>query len=114
MPLACISVPTQLLDAAIRYGGCEVVALPTLLTGRRYILYCPTKAVDAAKHPLYSMPLRFTGILAAGLTAIVGVYFLFVRDLLATLEVPDPITPLWALVLLVPGVLLIGHARRAS
>lgn len=31
----------------IRYGGCEVVALPTLILRRQHTVYCPWNVVDA-------------------------------------------------------------------
>jgi hypothetical protein len=105
---------TLVLAAAISYGGCEVAALPTLLTGRRYVLYCPINAVDAAERPLHAVSTRFTGWMAIGLTAIVGVYFLLGRDVLAALDLPDPVGRWWALVLLVPAALLAVHARTAA
>lgn len=39
-----------ILQWKIRYGGCEVVALPIMLLRRRYITYCvPLVALDAAE-----------------------------------------------------------------
>jgi len=39
-----------ILQWKIRYGGCEVVALPIILTKRRYTTYCiPLVAVDAVE-----------------------------------------------------------------
>jgi hypothetical protein len=37
---------SAILAAAMSYGGCEVVALPTLLFKRRYVVYCPYNIVD--------------------------------------------------------------------
>ena len=28
------------------YGGCEVIAIPSLIFGQRYVVYCPWNAVD--------------------------------------------------------------------
>ena len=36
-----------ILAAVMSYGGCEVVALPTLFFSRRQIVYCPYNIVDA-------------------------------------------------------------------
>ncbi len=35
-----------LLTALVSYGGCEVVALPSLLFRRYYTVYCPLNAID--------------------------------------------------------------------
>lgn len=62
-PLSGVALPTALplamsayigmsfiLQWKIRYGGCEVVTLPILLSKRRYTTYClPLVAVDAAE-----------------------------------------------------------------
>lgn len=102
------------LTAAIGYGGCEVAAPATLLFRRRYVLYCPYNAIDAAERPLHRLRTRATGLLAAALTILVGVYFLLLRDILARFELPDPIASPWALLLLVPALLLGYHAWQAA
>jgi hypothetical protein len=38
-----------LLNAAKNYGGCEVLALPSLLLGRWYTVYCPLNVIDAVE-----------------------------------------------------------------
>jgi len=38
-----------LLNAVANYGGCEVLALPSLLFGRWYTVYCPLNAIDVAE-----------------------------------------------------------------
>ena len=38
-----------LVNAAKNYGGCEVLALPSLLFGRWYTVYCPLNVVDAVE-----------------------------------------------------------------
>jgi hypothetical protein len=40
------------LNSLIRYGGCEVLAVPTLVYKRRYDVYCPTNVFDAAEQAL--------------------------------------------------------------
>ena len=37
------------LNAAIGYGGCEVLAVPTLVYQRRYDVYCPCNVLDLAE-----------------------------------------------------------------
>jgi hypothetical protein len=40
-------VGTSLIIASfMRYGGCEVVAVPSLLFGKRYVVYCPYNIID--------------------------------------------------------------------
>ena len=39
----------SVLNAVTRYGGCEVLALPTLVYQRRYDVYCPTNVIDLAE-----------------------------------------------------------------
>ncbi len=41
-----------LLNALIGYGGCEVLALPTLVYKRRYDVYCPTNVIDLAERSI--------------------------------------------------------------
>jgi hypothetical protein len=41
-----------LLNALIGYGGCEVLALPTIVYKRRYDVYCPTNVIDLAERSL--------------------------------------------------------------
>jgi hypothetical protein len=39
-----------LLTALLSYGGCEVVAFPSLLFRRYYTVYCPLNAIDLIEH----------------------------------------------------------------
>ena len=38
-----------LLNAVKNYGGCEVLALPSLVFGRWYTVYCPLNVIDAVE-----------------------------------------------------------------
>jgi hypothetical protein len=38
-----------ILTAVTRYGGCEVMALPSLLFKRWYTVYCPVNVIDAVE-----------------------------------------------------------------
>ena len=40
---------TSILNAVMRYGGCEVLAIPTLVHKRQYDVYCPTNLIDLAE-----------------------------------------------------------------
>lgn len=104
---------TLILTAVIRYGGCEVVALPTLLFRRRYVIYCPWNAVDLAERPILSGRLDLAARLATAAAVIIGVYFILGRDLLLRLGIPDPVPPAWALVLVAPAGLLGYRAWQA-
>lgn len=35
-----------IFNFVMSYGGCEVVAIPTLILRRRYVVYCPWNVVD--------------------------------------------------------------------
>lgn len=37
---------SQFVQAAIRYGGCEIVGIPTLILRRRYTVYCALNGAD--------------------------------------------------------------------
>lgn len=39
----------SVLNSLTRYGGCEVLAVPTLVYKRRYDVYCPTNLLDVAE-----------------------------------------------------------------
>jgi hypothetical protein len=39
-------------NAAANYGGCEVLALPSLLFGRWYTVYCPLNVIDVAERAI--------------------------------------------------------------
>lgn len=69
----------------MRYGGCEVVALPSLLLGKRYTMYCPYNAVDAVERAVtlddYSRTHRVVAILSLAVTFFVGGYF-FLEEIL--------------------------------
>jgi hypothetical protein len=94
-----------ILNAAIRYGGCEVLALPTLLFRRRYVIYCPANVVDLAERPMHGP--AGAAVRAAGVVAVaVGGYILVVSEVLDGLGVADPVSSWWAMVLLVPAGLL--------
>ena len=41
-----------LVQAAIRYGGCEILGIPTLLLRRRYTVYCVFNAADLVERRL--------------------------------------------------------------
>ncbi len=40
------------LNFAMSYGGCEVLAIPTLIFKRRYTVYCPSTVVDVIENAI--------------------------------------------------------------
>ena len=38
-----------ILASLMRYGGCEVGAVPSLLFGKRYVVYCPYNVIDVVE-----------------------------------------------------------------
>jgi hypothetical protein len=44
------------VQAAIRYGGCEVLGIPTLFLRRRYAVYCVFNATDLVERALQDRP----------------------------------------------------------
>ncbi|MDR0358535.1 MAG: hypothetical protein LBJ87_03595 [bacterium] len=45
---------SQLVQAVIAYGGCEIAAIPSLLLRRRYTIYCSLNGVDLVERWLPS------------------------------------------------------------
>lgn len=95
-----------LVTVAIRYGGCEVLAMPTAMFGRRYVVYCPYNAIDAAERPLNRGARRALPALATVVGVVVGGWFLIVGPLLNELSVNVAVDDLWALLLVIPAILL--------
>lgn len=61
----------------IRYGGCEVVGVPSLIVRRRYVVYCPWNTVDlvdkAVQDSQWSDRLQGLGVKTAGVVVAVTV-----------------------------------------
>lgn len=95
----------SIFNFAMSYGGCEVVAIPSLIFRRRYTLYCPYNAVDVVENALLmgSAGHRVFGLLSLAMTVFVGGYFLLVEDQGMIRDfTPVNINNEWALLLLVP------------
>ena len=43
---------TAVLNSLMRYGGCEVLAVPMLIYKRRYDVYCPANVFDVAEQAI--------------------------------------------------------------
>lgn len=102
----------------MRYGGCEVVAIPSLLLGRRFTMYCPYNAIDAIE--LAMTPdrewtrHRLLTILSLAIVIFVGGYFILVdwNDLLGRYGLAIRIDNRWSLLLLVPSAQLSALALK--
>ena len=91
----------------MRYGGCEAVALPSLLLKRRFTMYCPFNSVDAVERavtPDESMTRhRLLAILSLAIVVFVGGYFFLVEwHVLGHDGIALDIDNRWSLLLLVP------------
>jgi hypothetical protein len=95
------------------YGGCEVVAIPSLIFRTRYTLYCPYNAVDVVENALLKGSARnqVFGFLSLAITVFIGGYFLLVEDQglireFYPLDIPNQLT----LFLLVPLAFIVKNA----
>jgi hypothetical protein len=68
----------SILNFAMSYGGCEVVAIPSLVFRRRYTVYCPYNAVDAVEIAMRACaPVqRVLGWLSLLISLLVGGYYI--------------------------------------
>lgn len=107
----------SILNFAMSYGGCEVVALPSLILRRRYTVYCPYNAVDAIENALNlsTQSHRALTVLSIAIAIVVGGYFLLVEelDMIRSLGVALDLDNRWALLLLVPVIYLSWNASEA-
>lgn len=96
----------SIFNFAMSYGGCEVVAIPSLIFRRRYTLYCPYNAVDAVESALRvsSRGQKILAVASMAITVIVGGSFLLIEDfgMLHQLGLRVNIPNQWALLLQVP------------
>jgi hypothetical protein len=103
------------VDVALGYGGCEVVAIPSAVFRRRYVVYCPYNVIDAAERSLAPARGDRLHALALAVAALAGAWFLMFVPLLDQLDISVSTPDRWALVLLVPAVILVVQlARRPS
>ena len=83
---------SMLVQAAIAYGGCEIMGIPTLFVRRRYTVYCAMNGGDVVEHWLIGQPaavrwslsvLAFVGVIVLmGLASATGPRGLLVSYLL--------------------------------
>jgi hypothetical protein len=104
----------------MRYGGCEAVALPSLLLKRRFTMYCPFNTVDAVERAVTpdesTAHHRLLAILSLAIVVFVGGYFFLVEwHVLGHDGIALDIDNRWSLLLLLPLVrlaaLTLGHYR---
>ena len=112
-----IYVPLSLiLIFFMKYGGCEVIALPSLILGQRYTMYCPYNAIDAVEHGV--SPQRgnkaepYFALISLAITLFVGSWFIFIERgrLLERYGIEWHIEERWALLLLIPALHLAYRA----
>jgi len=66
---------SQFVQAAIGYGGCEIVGVPTLILRKRYTIYCALNSADVVERWLQARPRWakwLVGLLAFALTMALG------------------------------------------
>lgn len=107
-----------IFNFAMSYGGCEVLAIPSLIFQRRYTVYCPYNAVDAVENALLIEPGRdlFMALASIAIAFFVGGYFLIAETLgmLGPLGVSVDLDNRWALLLLIPLAYLLRNAFLIS
>lgn len=68
-----------ILTFFMKYGGCEVVALPSILFGKRYTMYCPLNAIDCVERAVtpdnYSRSHKIFMLASLGIASLVGGYY---------------------------------------
>jgi len=102
----------------MRYGGCEVVALPSLILKRRFTVYCPINAIDAIERAVTPdkswTEHRLLTILSMAIVIFVGGYFILVKwnDLLGQYGIAIHIDNRWSLLLLIPCAQLAALALK--
>ena len=107
-----------MLTFFMRYGGCEVVALPSILLNRRYTMYCPYNAVDAVERAV-SLDVsahreRIKAIVSLAIVVFVGGYFFLVEveQLFGHYGVAINVDNRWAFLLLIPIAQLLRGAWK--
>ncbi len=102
----------------MRYGGCEVVALPSLILKRRFTVYCPLNAIDAIERAVTPEKSwtehRLLTILSMAIVILDGGYFIVVKwnDLIGQYGIAIHIDRRWSLLLLIPCAQLAALTAR--
>ena len=105
---------SSIFNFAMSYGGCEVIAIPSLIFGRRYTVYCPYNAVDAIESAMLfqSTGERVLAVVSIAIAVVVGGYFLLVEtfNMIRNLGIPIDLDNRWALLLVIPFGFLARNA----
>lgn len=106
-----VYVPLSLiLIFFMKYGGCEVIALPSLVLGQRYTMYCPYNAIDAVERGVTpkkgNQAEPYFALISLAVTLFVGRWFIFVERgrLFERYGLEWHIDERWALLLLIPAL----------
>lgn len=105
---------SSIFNFAMSYGGCEVIAIPSLIFRRRYTLYCPYNAVDVVEKAIFAGSPGETvfGLLSLGILVSVGGFFLLVEDQGVMRRFYDlNVHNAWALLLLIPIAFIAWRGR---
>lgn len=108
---------SSIFNFAMSYGGCEVVAIPSLIFRKRHTLYCPYNAVDVVEKAILAGSPSETafGLLSFAITILVGGFFLLVEDQGVLRRFFDlNIHNAWALLLLIPIAYIAQRGRAAA
>lgn len=102
------------LAIKMRYGGCEVVALPTYLLRRRFTMYCGLNMWDLMERALISgrkvQQSPVLSLVSITLMLFVVSYFSFVSDMFEKAGLDFEIAQKWVYLLVVPTLYLAWNA----
>lgn len=111
-----------LVAVAIDYGGCEMVALPSLLLKRRHVVYCPWNAIDVVEDAMAPQRTRrgvFYYLSVAILILVGGTYLFALLGLFEIVGLDGTIDRRGILLFLIPVAYLLycawsGYRARES
>lgn len=101
----------------IRYGGCEVVGIPSLIVRRRHVVYCPWNTVDLVDKAIEDSP--WSSQLQGRLFAAVAVVVLGVAVVAGAFLLEEAFVLVWVIAALVSVGLVaagvaVGRALRQT
>lgn len=98
------------LAVKMRYGGCEVIALPTYILRRRYTMYCGLNMFDLMERALINgraaRQSPILSMISITLVLFVVSYFSFVSHVIADVGLDFAIDQKWVYLLVVPTLYL--------
>lgn len=98
------------LAVKMRYGGCEVIALPTYILRRRYTMYCGLNMFDLMERALVNgrgaRQSPILNLISITLVLFVVSYFSFVSHVIADVSLDFAIDQKWVYLLVVPTLYL--------